>query len=151
VQNGKQETPIGPLPATLVYGTALTCGVLAAMAVQIQLSRAGFDFLELWHSLFSGGAMQLRTAGPWWAMAGVAFVVSGAVAVALSRVAPPWHRLRLLRWLAGAAVVLLLADIGHHASTLPAAEAAAQTSVSLAVLAIAAIMSLCGAYFTARR
>jgi hypothetical protein len=139
------------MPATLVYGTALTCGVLAAMAVQIQLSRSGFDFLELWHNLFSGGAMQLRTAGPWWAMAGVAFVVSGAVAVALSRVAPPWHRLRLLRWLAGAVVVLLLADIGHQASALPPAEAAAQTSVSLAVLVIAAIMSLCGAYFTARR
>jgi hypothetical protein len=146
VQNGKRE-----IPAALVYGTALTCGVLAAMAVQIQLSHAGFDFLDLWHSLFSGRAIQLRTAGPWWAMAGVAFVVSGAVAAALSRVPPPWHRLRLLRWLAGAAIVLLLSDTGHRASALPPAEAAAQTSASLGVLAIAAIMALCGAYLTARR
>jgi len=57
------------LPATLVYGTALTCGLLAAIAVQIQLNRAGFDFVSLWQNLFPSGAMQLRTAGPWWAPA----------------------------------------------------------------------------------
>ena len=105
MRNGKRELSGAPLPVTLVYGTALTCGVLAAIAVQIQLSRAGFDFISLWQNLFSSRAMQLRTAGPWWAIAGMAFIVSGAVAAALSRVTLPWRRLRLLRWAAGAVVV----------------------------------------------
>src|SRR5271166_185695 len=151
MRNGKRELSGAPLPVTLVYGTALTCGVLAAIAVQIQLSRAGFDFISLWQNLFSSRAMQLRTAGPWWAIAGMAFIVSGAVAAALSRVTLPWRRLRLLRWAAGAVVVFLLADIGHHAAALPPAGAAANTAASLAVLMIAALMALCGAYFTVRR
>ena len=147
----KRDISGAPLPATLVYGTALTCGLLAAIAVQIQLNRAGFDFVSLWQNLFPSGAMQLRTAGPWWAIAGTAFVVSGVVAAALSRVTLPWRRLRLLRWSAGALTVFVLADIGHHATAFHPAEAAANTAASLAVLAVAALMALCGAYFTVRR
>src|SRR5258708_6216892 len=105
-----------PLPATLVYTTALTCGVLAAIAVQAQLKRAGFDLIGLWQNLSSVRAMQLRTAGPWWAVAGLAFIVSGITAAALSRLSLPWRRFRLLRWAAGAAIVFLLADIGQHSA-----------------------------------
>jgi hypothetical protein len=68
------------LAPALVYATASTCGVLAALALQIQLSRAGFDLLGLWQNLSSSRAMQLRSAGPWWAIAAVAFVVGGVIA-----------------------------------------------------------------------
>jgi hypothetical protein len=151
MRNGKREISGAPLPVTLVYGTALTCGVLAAIAVQIQINRAGFDFIGLWQNLFSSQAMQLRSAGPWWAIAGMAFIVGGAVAAALSRVTLPWRRLRLLQWAVGTGLVFLLADIGHHAATLPPAEAAANTAATLAVLMVAGLMALCGAYFTVRR
>jgi len=141
------------LPATLVYTTALTCGVIAAIAVQIQLSRAGFDLIGLWQNLFSARMMQLRTAGPWWAIAGFAFIVSGITAAALSRLSLPWRRFRLLRWMAGAAIVLVLADIGHHSAGLGQVDAGAGASAvaSLGALAVAALMALCGAYLTARR
>src|SRR5438552_9939580 len=108
MRNGKREISEPPLPATLIYSTALTCGVLAAIAAQIQLNRAGFDLIGLWQNLLSMRAMQLRTAGPWWAIAGSAFIVGGMTAAALSRLSLPWRRFRLLRWIAGAAVVLLL-------------------------------------------
>ena len=147
----KRDISGAPLPATLVYGTALTCGLLAAIAVQIQLNRAGFDFVSLWQNLFSSGAMQLRTAGPWWAIAGTAFVVSGVVAAALSRVTLPWRRLRLLRWSAGALIVFVLADIGRHAAELPQTDPAIHALASLGVLVLAALMSLGGAYLTIRR
>jgi hypothetical protein len=139
------------LPPSLIYATALTCGVLAAIALQILLSRSGFDLVSLSQNLFSTRAMQLRTAGPWWAIAGLAFIVSGVTAFALSRLSPPWHRFRLLRWVAGAAIVLLLADIGHSAAGLTQGDAAAHLTASLGALVIASLMALCGAYFTVRR
>jgi len=59
--------------------TALTSGALAALVLHIYLSRAGFDLAVLWENVFAN-ARQLRTTGPWWAAAGLAFATGGAVA-----------------------------------------------------------------------
>jgi hypothetical protein len=139
------------LPPILIYATAITCGVLGALALQIHLSRDGFDFVSLWQDLLGARAIKLRSAGPWWAIGAVAFLVGGIVATALSRLTLPWHRFRLLRWLAGAAIVLLLAHVGHGSAGLLHGDASANATASLAVLLIAALLSLCGAYFTVRR
>ena len=48
MRKSKREIFEIPLPATLVYTTALTCGMLAAIAMQIQLNRAGFDLIGPW-------------------------------------------------------------------------------------------------------
>ena len=61
----------------LTYAGAVTSGLLAALALQIYLSGAGFDFGALWDNLLSAKPRELRTTGPWWAIAGMAFVVSG--------------------------------------------------------------------------
>jgi hypothetical protein len=151
MRNSKREISEVPLPASLIYSTALTCGMLAAIAAQIQLNRAGFDLIGLWQNLFSTRAMQLRTAGPWWAIAGSAFIVGGITAAALSRLSLPWRRLRLLRWAAGAAIVFVLADIGQHSAGLAGVDAGANVIASFAALVIAALMALGGAYFTVRR
>ncbi len=140
-----------PLPATLVYTTALTCGVIAAIALEIELSRAGYDLVGLWRNLPSLSAVQLRTAGPWWAIPALAFIVGGVTAAALSRLPLPWRRFRLLRWVVGAGLVLLLADIGHHASELGGKDGGANVIAILGVLGIAAAMALGGAYLTVRR
>jgi len=148
---GKRDKFDVPLPTKLVYGTALTCGVLAAMALQIQLGHSGYDLVGLWRDPSSLRAMQLRTAGPWWAIVGFAFIVGGVTAAALSRLPLPWRRFRLLRWVAGAILVLLLAETGHRATELTGKDAGATVVASLAVLAIAALMALGGAYLTVRR
>jgi hypothetical protein len=76
----------------LVYAGAVTCGVLAALALQIYLSAGGFDLGALWEGLMTAKGRQLRTTGPWWAIAAMAFAVSGATAAALSRLPCPWRR-----------------------------------------------------------
>lgn len=151
MDNSKRELSSVPLPPILIYCTALTCGVLAAIALQMYLNSAGYDLVSLWQNLLSPRALQLRTAGPWWAIAGVAFIVSGVTAAALSRLALPWHRFRLLRWIAGAAIVFLLAHLGHSSPSTTPVDAGANAFASLAALFIAALLGLCGAYFTARR
>jgi hypothetical protein len=139
------------IPRGLIYTSALTCGVLAALALQIYLNRAGFDLVGLWGNVFSAKALQLRTAGPWWATAGLAFLVSGATAAVLSRTPLPWRRFRGLRWLAGAVIVGVLADVGHMAAAPEGVSAGANVAATLGALAIAALMALFGAYFTVRR
>ena len=151
MQKTKPDLSPVALPRGLIYTTALTCGVLAALALQIYLTRSGYDLVGLWANAFSTKAMQLRTAGPWWAIAGVAFVVSGATAAALSLLPLPWRRFRLLRWALGAAVVFALADIGHSATVPGGIGAGANVAASFGALAIAALMAMFGAYFTVRR
>ena len=131
--------------------TALTCGLLAALALQIQLDRAGFDLVGLWHNLLSAKALQLRTAGPWWATAAFAFLVSGAVAAALRRLPPPWRRFRVLRWAAGTVIVLGLAHVGESVVAPAGVGAGATVAANLGGLTLAALMALFGAYFTVPR
>src|SRR6266481_3242180 len=141
MQPARRELAPVELPPVLIYATALTCGVMAALALQIHLAHAGFDLVDLWENIFSARSLQLRAAGPWWAIAGLAFIVSGATAAALSRLPLPWRRFRLLRWAAGAAIVFLLADIGHSTSAAEGVDAGLNVAASLAALVVAALMA----------
>jgi hypothetical protein len=151
MQKPKRELSPAALPLALIYATALTCGVLAALALQAYLSRAGFDLASPWENFFSSGTRDLRTTGPWWAIAGLAFITSGITAAALSRLPPPWHRFRLLRWAAGAAIVVLLAEVGHPHAAPAGVGAGVNVAVGLAALGVAAVMALLGAHVAVRR
>jgi hypothetical protein len=136
----------------LIYAGAVTCGVLAAMALQIYLSGAGFDLGALWEGLLAAKGRQLRTTGPWWALAGAAFAVGGAAAAALSRLPVPWRRFRPLRWALGAVIVLLLAHVGHtEAAGADSLGPGANVAVRLAALGLAGLMAMFGAYLAVRR
>jgi hypothetical protein len=151
MQTPKRELPSAVLRPTLIYAAALTCGVLAALALQMQLSHAGFDLATLWENLLSATGRQLRTTGPWWAIAGAAFITGGVVAAALSRLPLPWRRYRLLRWTAGALVVLLLAHVGHFEVAADDAGAGMTVAVRLIALVLAGLMAALGAYLALRR
>jgi hypothetical protein len=139
------------LPPALVYPTAVVCGVLAALAVQILLGRAGIELAGVWSTLFSSSSLQLRSAGTWWLMVGAAFLVSAVVAAALSRLPWPWHRFRLVRWLLAAALVLAIAEIGHSAATNSQPSMRMHVAVSFMALLAAALMALFGAFFASKR
>src|SRR5215813_1376236 len=121
------------LPRTLVYVTSTTCGVLAAMAAEILLRRTGIEVADTWHSLASG-QLQMRAVSVFWLMIGSAFVVSAVVAAALSRLPPPWLRLRTLRWFASAVLIFALAEVGHIAAITVGHGGGAHTAMSMAGL-----------------
>jgi hypothetical protein len=125
--------------------------VLVAMAVQILLGRNGTDLAAIWHNLLSAQTLQLRSAGAYWLMEGAAFLTSALVVAALSRLPWPWHRVRPLRWIIGAALVFGLAEIGHIGSTLESEGGGAQLAVTLGALVAAVLISLFGAYFAVKR
>lgn len=147
MQHSKRE-----LPGILIYSAAITVGVLAALAAQIWFTHAGYDPVGMWQDLLSSRSLRLQAAGPWWVMAGAAFIASGATAGALSRLALPWRRLRIVRWILGALLVFALAHVGHSAaSAITGARPGTQVAISLGALCAAAMMALLGAFLTARR
>ena len=151
----RMTTPIGELPhteisRTLVYVTGITCGVLAAIAAEILVRRTGIEIADTGRSIASGQGLQMRSVSAFWLMAGFAFVASAVVSAALSRLPLPWHRLRGLRWLAGAVVVFALAEVGHIAAVTGGPGGGAHAAMSLAALAVAALVALFAAYFATR-
>jgi hypothetical protein len=147
----KRETAPLAQPTALIYAAALTCGVLASLALQLYLRAAGFDLASLSQNMFDTGTRQLRTTGPWWAIACLAFLAGGITAAALSRLPPPWRRFRLLRWAAAAAIVFALAQIGDPRAASEAVGPGLNLAVNLVALAVAAVMALAGAYVAVRR
>jgi hypothetical protein len=137
------------LSRTLVYVTSMTCGVLAAIAAEILLRRTGVEIADTWRSL-AAGQLQMRAVSVFWLMIGSAFVVSAVVAAALSRLPPPWLRLRTMRWLASAVLVFALAEAGHIAAITVGHGGGAHTAMSMAALAAAALVALFAAYFATR-
>jgi hypothetical protein len=138
------------LSRALVYVTSMTCGVLAAMATEILLRRTGVEIADTWHSIASGQSLQMRAVSIFWLMIGSSFVVSAVVAAALSRLPPPWLRLRTLRWLASAGLVFALAEVGHIAAITAGHGGGAHTAMSMLALVAAALVALFGAYFATR-
>ena len=78
MQSPKRDAFSTPLPPALIYAAALTCGVLAALALEVYLTGAGFDPANLWENFLSSGTRDLRTAGPWWGIAASTPQVSAA-------------------------------------------------------------------------
>jgi hypothetical protein len=138
------------LSRALVYVSSMTCGVLAAIATEILLRRTGVEIADTWRSIASGQSVQMRAVSVFWLMIGSSFVVSAVVAAALSRLPPPWLRLRTLRWLASAVLVFALAEVGHIAAITAGHGGGAHTAMSMLALAAAALVALFGAYFATR-
>jgi hypothetical protein len=146
-----RELPRTDMPRTLVLVTATTCGVLAAIAAQIVLAQRGVELAGIWRELLSARGLQLRAAGAWWMMAASAFLVGALVAAALSRFPLPWLNFRVLRWIAGALVVAILAHIGHAAAMKAGVVVSIHAAASFAAVCAAGLMALFGAYFAAKR
>ncbi|MPZ40216.1 MAG: hypothetical protein GEU95_19595 [Rhizobiales bacterium] len=145
------DLPRTEVPRTLVLITATTCGVLAAIAAQIMLAQRGIELAGIWSELLSTRGPQLRAASAWWMMAASAFLVGALVAAALSRFPLPWLNFRLLRWVAGTALVGALAHIGHAAAMKAGVAVGVHAAASFAAVCAAALMALFGAYFAAKR
>ena len=141
MQSPKREAAPLAQPPALIYAAALTCGVLASLALQLYLRGAGFELATLWENMFATSTRQLRTTGPWWAIAGLAFLAGGITAAALSRLPLPWRRFRSLRWAAGAAIVFVLAQIGDPRAASEAIGAGLNVAVNLVAL-ITAILGI---------
>lgn len=140
------------VPRALAFGAGIVAGLLTAMVVQVLLGHGGVELGGLWRNMLSAQALQWRSAGVWWLIAGTALLTGALVAGILSRLSLPWIRFRLLRWVIGAAVVAGLAEVGHVSTeTAGHATIGAHAGTTLAALCAAGLMAMFGAYFAVKR
>jgi hypothetical protein len=144
--NPTRELPSLELPRILVFTSAVSCGVVAALALQVYLHNHGYDLVSFWQSPQSAKALV-----PWSIAILAAVVVSFATAATLSRLPLPWRRFRLLRWVAGIALVFLLAGINHPVAATAVSSPGATVAANLAALGVATLMAMVGGYFGVRR
>lgn len=133
-----------PLPRVFVFGCALTCGVLSALAVSIFLRGAGLDLASAWHDLFPSSGDRLASALAWW-LIGASGFAAGFIAVSLVRASAGGSAGgRLLQWGAAIAFVCALTAVGHAGAASPVVAPGARALASLAALLVGAFGSICG-------
>jgi hypothetical protein len=139
-----------PSVRLLCFATGVIAGILAAIAAQIYLARMNVELATAWHDLFVTWSAQFKSALAWWVVAGTA-LISGYLAAAMTRfMMLHWWPLRVLRWIAGAAIVVELAAIGHAAGATVGADAASHVGASLLGGLLAMVTAAIGAGFGAR-
>jgi hypothetical protein len=129
----------------------LTAGVLAALAVDVQLAAKDMSVATAWSQLVGGEQMRFASASALWAVAGIAFVAGAITAALLGKYPPPWRDQRVLRWIIGTLILFGLAHVAHGVSTPHGVEPGIAVVAEMSAIAIAAIMALFGAFFARPR
>lgn len=137
----------GP-PRILTFGSALTCGLLIALALHILLIDTGWGLGSVWRGSNPSPTAGLHAAIAWWVIAAGAFVGSWAIGkIWRLRI---WRRSQQLRRLSGLILVIGLAVAGHAAGP-PAANGAGITlTVNFAAASLGVVMAFLGAYLAVR-
>jgi len=142
--------PQPPLPRALVFWAGVTCGVLATLALQIQLNQRGIELDAIWREFAAGRGMPLRLALVWWVIAGTAFLVAAATAAALNRWPPPWHSWTAVRRIVALAIVIGLGEIARRAGLPEHGNSGLYVASSLTAAGVATLMAMFGAFFAVR-
>ncbi|HUI96404.1 MAG TPA: hypothetical protein VLX44_11670 [Xanthobacteraceae bacterium] len=140
--------PLSPARRLSLFVVAMTGGVMVAMIVEIMLARRGVEFTGALRGFFGGGSVRLHAALAWWAITGVAFAASFAIAAVMSRVS--WLYFRSLGWIAAVALALALASIGDLAPLSAPGAAVPHALATLAAMLAAVMMAWFGALFAVR-
>lgn len=121
---------------------ATICGILLGLSAHVVLMRYGTSLTAPWHDLFPSEVAKRDAAVAWWTMAAAA-CAGGFVAKRLLDLRRDGSdRLRV----AAALILFGVFAFAGHAATPDAVRGFAQTIASLAVMALATVMALCGVY-----
>ncbi|RAI35909.1 hypothetical protein [Rhodoplanes roseus] len=140
-----------PFPRVLILCIAVTGGVMTAVVAQLALARFGLDLGAAWRALLGARTGQLRSAFAWWAIALASFASGFLIAAVAGWIGRTESRIAPLCWIGGLALVAGLAPVGHAAVQPSGLGPGANAALGIAVLTVAGLLSLLGAYFATRR
>ncbi len=133
---------------TVIFGAAMTCGVLTALAAYVVLADVGLDLASAWRAAHDPHDV-LASALAWWLIAGCGFVAS-LVSVEVIRASD--SRLgRVLLWVSAGTFVCVLAAVSHTSVGQAGTSAAARATVGLAALLAGGFMAASGARLALQR
>ncbi len=145
------DTTAAELPRVLLFVTALTCGLLLALAVHMALTGAGAGLTSMWHTLFPSSMDQFKSALAWWAIGIAGCVGSLGAVLLLQKPAAGQPLRRFLRLIVGLTFFCLLAAAGHAAASPSDVAPAITVGANLAAMGFGAFMALCTAHLTIDR
>jgi hypothetical protein len=135
---------------TTAFATAMTSGMLLALAAHILSGWFGIGMASLWQETMQTDATAMRSALGWWTIT-AAGLAGGFFVVPLTHYLSGEQRLRQrLRWLVGVLFFLLLAIAPHLAATAPVSSLRVALGANLAVFALATLTAFCGSWFATR-
>lgn len=130
----------------IVFATAMSCGVLLGISIELISVRLGIGVSGSWHDMMTTNAHALRATLGWWAVGG-AGLLGSLYAGRLMR--SPQHDVRSRRrwqWLIGALFVLLLAAVPYFATARADADPSFGLAAELAAFGLATVMACCGGW-----
>jgi hypothetical protein len=144
--------PSPDTPRTLIFGAAMTSGMLLALAAHILTTGFGIGLGSVWRTLFTSSADQLRSALGWWIIAGAGFAGSFLAVVVLNRPqrGPPVDA-RRLPWSAGLALFILLVTAERMGEVRIDFDAPTKVVSGMVALALGTFMAFCGSFYALRR
>lgn len=128
-----------------LFATALTCGLLLALAAMMLSARFGIGVVTGWRELTTANANGFRGALCWWAIAGAGFVGSFVTGVVTSAVRDGRRRPHMLQWL-GALLFVALAAAPYFAVAEPAPDSLEAFTIDAAAFGLGAVAAFCGAW-----
>ena len=132
-----------------IFATAMTSGMLLALAAHLLSGRFGIALTSVLLDLFPTDANALRAAFGWWSIAGAG--LAGSFLAGLLAQDGGKGRRRRLRWATGVLVFLLLAGAPYLASGQPAPNLPLQLGADLAAVALGLLTAFCGCWFALPR
>ena len=138
-------------PRITIFATAMTSGLLLALAAHVLSGRFGIGLTSVWQDLFPTDANALRSTLGWWLILAVGFIGSFLAGLLVQDFArSPRPRPRLKRFIA-VVFFLALAGAPFLATTPPPTSPPITLGVNLAVFALGAITAFCGSWFAMAR
>jgi hypothetical protein len=133
-----------------IFATAMTSGLLLALAALMVSGRLGIGLTSVWRDVFPTDANAVRSALGWWMIAGAGFIGSFLTGVLVQDVGGR-NRRRGLRRLTVALFFLLLAGVPYLAAASPAPNLPFALGANLTGFALATLTAFCGSWFALPR
>jgi hypothetical protein len=133
-----------------IFATAMTSGILLALAALMVSGRLGIGLTSVWRDLFPTDANAVRSALGWW-MIGGAGLAGSFLAGLLVQDVDGRNRRRGLRRLTGALFFTLLAGVPYLATAAPAPNLPFSIGANLVGFALGTLMAFCGSWFALPR
>jgi MFS-type transporter involved in bile tolerance (Atg22 family) len=133
-----------------IFATAMTSGMLLALAALVVSGRLGISLTSVWRDLFPTDANAVRSALGWWMIAGAGFLGSFLAGLLVQDLGGR-NRRRGLRRLTVALFFILLAGVPYLAAAAPAPNLPFALGANLAGFALGTLTAFCGSWFALPR
>jgi hypothetical protein len=141
-----------PEPARMtIFATAMTSGMLLALAAHMLAARVGIDVTSAWQELFIDDAHAMHAAQAWWFIAAAGFGGSFLAGMLVQDAMRGRPSAPALRSLVAALFFALLAATPHLAPLVSAPSLPFGLGIDLAVLGLAGLTAFCGGWFSLPR